>query len=171
MPQPEPQKIYAPADLQKIVESRRQKGEIGVFTNGCFDLLHLGHIRYLQEARKLGDYLILGLNSDNSVHQIKGPKRPLIPEQERAEIMSALESIDYVTIFSESTASALVSHLQPEIYVKGGDYSRGGLAEPDPSKLPEAATVKSYGGTVKLLPYIPGHSTTELIQKIITTCK
>src|SRR5438046_3861588 len=108
-------------ELAAIVRHRQQAGERAVFTNGCFDLLHLGHVRYLQEARSLGDFLVLGLNSDGSVRQLKGAGRPLVPELERAEILAALSCIDYVTIFPERTANALLELLQPAIYVKGAD--------------------------------------------------
>src|SRR6266487_1676931 len=113
-------KILDRDELAVEVRRRQEGGEQGVFTNGCFDLLHLGHVRYLQEARSLGDFLILGLNGDTSVRQLKGPGRPLIPENERAEILAALSCIDYVTIFSEPVANALVDLLRPTIYVKGG---------------------------------------------------
>src|SRR5437867_2402185 len=136
--------------LATKVRRRQQAGEHGVFTNGCFDLLHLGHVRYLQEARTLGDFLILGLNDDAGVRRLKGPGRPLVPEQERAEILVALTCIDYVTIFDEPTASALVQLLQPTIYVKGGDYLNVRGSEPDTSRLPEAKVVQAYGGLVRL---------------------
>lgn len=162
------QKILQREQLAEVVRRRQQRGERGVFTNGCFDLLHLGHVRYLQEARELGDFLILGLNSDDGVRRLKGPGRPLVPQEERAEILVALTCIDYVTIFDESTAGPLVSYLQPAVYVKGGDYaSKGGMTnEPDTSRLPEAKVVQEYGGVVRLIPYLPGHSTTELIAAI-----
>lgn len=145
---------------------RQRSGERGVFTNGCFDLLHLGHVRYLQEARELGDFLILGLNSDESVARLKGAGRPLVPAHERAEILAALVCVDYVVIFPEQTANSLVEALQPAIYVKGGDYAGAQAGEPDLARLPEAASVLAYGGTVHLIPYLPGHSTTELIATI-----
>ena len=154
------QKILHRDELAAIVRHRQQAGERAVFTNGCFDLLHLGHVRYLQEARSLGDFLILGLNSDESTHQLKGPRRPLVPEMERAEILAALICIDYVTIFSEPTANALVGLLQPAIYVKGGDYAGAQGNVPDTSRLPEAKVVQEYGGIVRLIPYVPHHSTT-----------
>jgi D-glycero-beta-D-manno-heptose 1-phosphate adenylyltransferase len=168
------QKILPREELAAIVHHRQQAGERAVFTNGCFDLLHLGHVRYLQEARNLGDFLILGLNSDESVRRLKGPTRPLVSEQERAEILAALACIDYVTIFPEPTASELIDVLQPAIYVKGADYARrdSGLplsdspSAPDTSRLPEAKHVLAYGGTIQLIAYLPHHSTTELIQKI-----
>jgi D-glycero-beta-D-manno-heptose 1-phosphate adenylyltransferase len=172
------QKVLPRQEITAIVRHRQQTGERAVFTNGCFDLLHLGHIRYLQEARSLGDFLILGLNSDESVRRLKGPTRPLVPEQERAEILAALSCIDYVTIFSEPTASELINLLQPAIYVKGADYATpqpvGTVpcacpaqdALPDASRLPEAKHVFAYGGTIRLISYVPNHSTTELIEKI-----
>src|ERR1700731_2714076 len=156
-------KIMYRNELAKEVQRRQQSGERGVFTNGCFDLLHLGHVRYLQEARALGDFLILGLNSDESVRLLKGPGRPLMLEDERAEILAALTCIDYVTIFAEPTASPLVECLRPAIYVKGGDYALAGgaLEVPDSSRLPEARVVEAYGGTVRLISHGPPHSTSE----------
>ena len=145
---------------------RQRDGERSVFTNGCFDLLHLGHVRYLQEARALGDFLILGLNDDAGVRHLKGQGRPLVPQQERAEILAALSCIDYVTIFDEPTAGPLVAYVQPAIYVKGGDYANAQNGKPDPNRLPEAKVVQEYGGIVQLIPYLPGHSTTELIAAI-----
>jgi len=159
-------KYREPNELATEIQRRQEAGERTVFTNGCFDLLHLGHVRYLQEARALGDFLILALNSDESTRQLKGEGRPLVPERERAEILAALTSIDYVTIFDEATASSLVSLLQPAIYVKGGDYAHVQKGTPDMSRLPEAKVVQEYGGEVRLIPYLPGHSTTELIAKI-----
>lgn len=159
-------KILDRDELAVEVRRRQARGERGVFTNGCFDLLHLGHVRYLQEARALGDFLVLGLNSDKSTRLLKGPGRPLVPEHERAEILAALTCIDYVTIFNEPTASQLVSLLQPAIYVKGGDYASEQSSIPDTSRLPEAEVVQQYGGGVRLIPYLPHHSTTELIRVI-----
>ncbi|WP_376796946.1 adenylyltransferase/cytidyltransferase family protein [Thermogemmatispora sp.] len=164
-------KIMEREQLATLVGRRQQAGERAVFTNGCFDLLHLGHVRYLQEARALGDFLIVGLNSDESVRALKGPGRPLVPQEERAEILAALACVDYVTIFGEPTACHLVALLRPAIYVKGGDYAapstaaHGGNA-PDPTRLPEAQVVQTYGGSVRLLPYLAHHSTTELIMAI-----
>jgi D-beta-D-heptose 7-phosphate kinase/D-beta-D-heptose 1-phosphate adenosyltransferase len=162
------QKIRGREDVVRDVQRRQQAGERGVLTNGCFDLLHLGHVRYLQEARALGDFLILGLNSDEGVRLLKGPGRPLMPENERAEILAALTCIDYVTIFAEPTAGPLVANVRPAIYVKGGDYALAGgaLEVPDTSRLPEARIVEAYGGTVRLISYVPHHSTSELIEAI-----
>ena len=159
-------KIVARELLALEISRRQAVGERGVFTNGCFDLLHLGHVRYLQEARALGDFLVLGLNNDESARRLKGPGRPLVPAQERAEILAALSCIDYITIFGEPTAEALVALLQPAIYVKGGDYVGASGTSFDPSRLPEAKVAQAYGGIVRLLPYLPNHSTSELIEAI-----
>jgi D-glycero-beta-D-manno-heptose 1-phosphate adenylyltransferase len=160
------QKILGRQELAAEVRRRQQAGERGVFTNGCFDLLHLGHVRYLQEARDLGDFLIIGLNSDSGTRKLKGPGRPLVPQEERAEILAGLTYIDYVTIFDEPTAGELLALLQPAIYVKGGDYGLGQSNTPDTSRLPEAKVVQHYGGVVRLITYLPNHSTTELIAAI-----
>ncbi len=159
-------KILDRAALTAIVRQRQQQGERAVFTNGCFDLLHLGHVRYLQEARSLGDFLIIGLNDDAGTRLLKGAGRPLVPEQERAEILAALACVDYVTFFSEPTAGLLVAQLRPAIYVKGGDYAQVHGQQPDLNRLPEAAVVQDYGGAVHLISYLPHHSTTELIAAI-----
>jgi D-glycero-beta-D-manno-heptose 1-phosphate adenylyltransferase len=160
------QKILSRSDLASEVARRQASGQRGVFTNGCFDLLHLGHVRYLQDARELGDFLVLGLNDDESVHMLKGPGRPLVPASERAEILAALACVDYVTVFPEKTANALIDLLQPTIYVKGGDYANAQSNEPDLTRLPEASSILAYGGVIRLIPYLPGHSTTELISAI-----
>ncbi|WP_081839137.1 adenylyltransferase/cytidyltransferase family protein [Thermogemmatispora carboxidivorans] len=165
-------KIMEREQLAPLVRQRQESGERAVFTNGCFDLLHLGHVRYLQEARALGDFLIVGLNSDESVRVLKGPGRPLVPQEERAEILAALACVDYVTIFGEPTACDLVALLRPAIYVKGGDYAASPVSPsvrdntPDPARLPEAQVVQNYGGSVRLIPYLAHHSTTELIMAI-----
>jgi rfaE bifunctional protein nucleotidyltransferase chain/domain len=164
-------KIFTRDTLAFEVQRRQQAGEQAVFTNGCFDLLHLGHVRYLQEARALGHFLIVGLNNDESTRRLKGPGRPLVPEQERAEILAALSCVDYVTIFAEPTAGPLVALLQPALYIKGGDYAHPADAHhsipiPDLSRLPEASIVQAYGGIVRLLPYLPNHSTSALIAAI-----
>ena len=139
-----------------------------VLTNGVFDLVHIGHVTYLQQARALGDILVVGINSDASTRALKGPERPLVPENERAALLAALRAVDYVTIFDEPTAEALVAALQPDVYVKGGDYALpdGATGATAGKTLPEAAIVQSYGGAIRLLPYLPGHSTSELIAKI-----
>lgn len=136
-----------------------------VLTNGCFDLLHLGHVRYLQQARALGDCLIVGVNSDASVRRLKGPSRPLQPEADRAEILAALACVEYVVLFGEDTAESLVEALRPDIYVKGGDYAAASQEELL-RILPEARVVQSYGGHVHVLPYVPGKSTSDLVQRL-----
>jgi D-glycero-beta-D-manno-heptose 1-phosphate adenylyltransferase len=139
----------------------RALGKRVVFTNGVFDLVHAGHVRYLREAAALGDVLVVGLNSDESVHSYKEPGRPIVPEAERAEVVAALEMVDYVVIFGERTAETTVAELRPDVYVKGGDYRA--------EDLPEARVVKGYGGEVRLVPYHEGRSTTNIIRKILDT--
>jgi rfaE bifunctional protein nucleotidyltransferase chain/domain len=141
-------------------QGQADAGRVVVMTNGHFDLLHVGHIRYLSAARELGDVLVVGLNSDASAHGRK-PGRPLVPEDERAELVAALGCVDVVVIFDELTASGLVAALQPEIYVKGGDWGRPGGPQP-----PEAETVAAYGGSVVYLPYVANRSTSNLIERI-----
>ena len=155
------------SSLAAILRERQAAGQFVVFTNGCFDLLHLGHVRYLQAARALGDVLVVGLNSDASTRLLKGPKRPLVTENERAEVLAALACVDYVTIFEEPTAVALVELLRPDVYVKGGDYAAPGGPVFDAARLPEAAPVLAAGGQVRLIPYLSGHSTSELIERIV----
>jgi len=139
----------------------REAGQTVVFTNGHFDLLHVGHVRYLQAARALGDALIVGLNSDASTRARK-PGRPIVPQEERAELVAALACVDVVVIFDDLTANALVEALRPDIYAKGGDWSRPGGPRP-----PEAEVVARYGGRVVFLPYVAERSTTALIEKIV----
>lgn len=141
----------------------RQSGQTVVFTNGVFDLLHVGHVRYLQAARMLGDALVVGLNGDASTAAIK-PGRPYVAEDERAEVLAALACVDVVVIFNDAAASAVVDALRPDVYVKGGDWGRPGGKQP-----PEAAVVSAYGGRIAYIPYEPGHSTTELIERIRQT--
>jgi len=156
-------------DLLTLRHNWRKQNTKIVFTNGIFDLLHLGHLQYLQAARNLGDVLIVGLNSDSSTRQLKGPHRPLIPQAERAALLQGFRVVDYVTIFEEPTAENLVAVLQPDVYVKGGDYTLPTTATAVPSgkDLPEARIVLGYSGQVELISYLPGHSTTELIERIV----
>lgn len=146
--------------LNEAVAWRRVQRGVVVFTNGHFDLLHVGHVRYLQAARALGDALMIGLNSDASC-AVRKPGRPLVPQEDRAELLAALGCVDAVMIFDDLTASGLVEALQPEIYVKGGDWGRPGGPRP-----PEADIVEAYGGRVAYLPYVPDHSTTLIIRRI-----
>jgi rfaE bifunctional protein nucleotidyltransferase chain/domain len=143
------------------------RGRRLVLTNGVFDLLHIGHVGYLEQARALGDLLVVALNSDASTRALKGPLRPLTAAPERAALLSALRCVDYVLIFEEPTAEAVVTALRPEIYVKGGDYAAEAGAAPDLGRLPEARIVQGYGGAVRLLPYTAGRSTSELIRLIV----
>lgn len=138
---------------------RGQPGTV-VFTNGHFDLLHVGHVRYLQAARALGDALVIGLNSDASCAARK-PGRPLVPQEDRAELLAALGCVDAVVIFDDLTATRLVEALRPEVYVKGGDWGRPGGPRP-----PEAGIVEGYGGRVAYLPYVADRSTTLIIERI-----
>lgn len=138
---------------------RKQRRRI-VFTNGHFDLLHVGHLRYLQAARGLGDVLVVGVNDDAVTTARKGPGRPILPEGERAELLAGLACVDYVTIFHETTAERTVDRLRPDIYVKGGDYAPGG------ADLPEARTVAAYGGETVILPLERGRSTSAIVAAI-----
>ncbi|MBQ7567943.1 D-glycero-beta-D-manno-heptose 1-phosphate adenylyltransferase [bacterium] len=152
-------KILTLDEAYERVQSWRQEPhpKCVVFTNGCFYILHSGHLHTLQTARREGDALIVGLNSDASVRRLKGDTRPINPEQERAELLAAMECVDAVVIFDEDTPLQLIERLQPDVHVKGGDYS--------PDDLPEAKTVHSYGGKLVLAKLLPGHSTTEIVLK------
>ena len=152
-------KIKRRSVLKAIVEGLKADGRRIVFTNGCFDLLHIGHIRYLEAARALGDCLVVGINTDESTRRLKGPERPLVPEFERAEVLAALQCVDYVTLFPEDTPVELISLLKPDIHVKGGDYRA--------DVLPEAEAVRSYGGEIVILPLVEGRSTTEIVNRIL----
>jgi rfaE bifunctional protein nucleotidyltransferase chain/domain len=146
--------------LEDAVAWRRGQAGTVVFTNGHFDLLHVGHLRYLRAARALGDALVIGLNSDASCAARK-PGRPLVPQEDRAELLAALGCVDAVVIFDDLTATPLVEALRPEVYVKGGDWGRPGGPRP-----PEAELVERYGGRVAYLPYVPDRSTTLIIERI-----
>jgi D-beta-D-heptose 7-phosphate kinase/D-beta-D-heptose 1-phosphate adenosyltransferase len=151
-------KILPKDRLKEQLDGSRETGKTIVFTNGCFDILHVGHVRYLREAKKLGDILVLALNSDVSVRAIKGEKRPLVPEDERADIMAGLESIDYVILFDDPTPQRLIEYLQPDILVKGGDWAEEAIAGAD--------FVKARGGRVITIPLTEGRSTTNIVEKI-----
>jgi len=153
-------KIVSLAKLQTLRAEWRAQGQTLVLTNGCFDLLHVGHVQFLEAARRLGDVLVVGLNSDRSARRLKGPRHPLLPQADRAAVLAALRAVDYVVVFEQTTAEALVRLLQPEVYVKGGDYAQG-------KELPEADDVAQYGGRVVILPLVAGRSTSELIQTIL----
>lgn len=144
----------------KELSSRRQNKKV-VFTNGCFDLLHVGHVRYLQDARKLGDLLVVGINADASVKRLKGEERPVQTEGDRAEIMAALACVDFVVIFAEDTPLNLIETIKPDILVKGGDWPV--------EKIVGSQFVLSNGGQVKSLPFHQGRSTSSIIEKIVKT--
>ena len=152
------EKILDRRTLKEKVDLLRQEGKKLVFTNGCFDLLHIGHVRYLQMARKLGDCLLVAVNSDSSVRLIKGSGRPIIPEDQRAEVVAALGCVDLVTIFAEPDPLALIKLLVPEVLVKGSDWSR--------EKIVGALEVESAGGKVVRIPLEEGVSTSNLIERI-----
>lgn len=152
------------AELGPIRQALRAAGRAVVFTNGCFDILHAGHVRYLAAARALGDCLIVGLNDDASVRRLKGPARPILPAADRADILAGLAAVEYVVIFADDTAEQLVAALEPDIYVKGGDYRPGPAGG---KSLPEAEIVGRYGGRVELVDLHPGRSTTDVIATIL----
>lgn len=151
-------KIVAPDALAQIVAARQQKGEKIVFTNGVFDILHVGHARYLAEARALGDALVVAVNADSSVRSFKGDLRPIVPEAERMEMLGWLACVDYVIKFETRTPVPLLEQIRPALYVKGGDYRE--------EDLPEASVVRGYGGDVKILSLIEGRSTTNIIARV-----
>lgn len=151
-------KIYQREELKQELERLRGEGRKIVFTNGCFDILHVGHVRYLQAAKDMGDVLVLALNSDASVKSLKGDKRPLITESERAVVVAALASVDYVIIFSETTPLSLIEYLRPDVLVKGGDWAE--------EEVVGGEAVARWGGKVAIIPSIVGASTTNIVGKI-----
>ena len=155
MPQ---RKIYPSAQLAEILKDAKTKGKTIVTTNGCFDVLHLGHLRYLQAAREVGDLLIVCVNSDSSVRALKGADRPLVPETERVELLAGLECVDFVTVFPERDAKAVLSQLKPDIHIKGGDYRV--------DEVIEREVVEANGGKVMVGLNVPGKSTTDFIKTI-----
>jgi rfaE bifunctional protein nucleotidyltransferase chain/domain len=157
--------VISPPEVMTLAEALirrqnlREKGQRLVFTNGCFDLLHAGHVTYLQQARALGDALWVGLNTDASIQGLKGPLRPIVPEKERAIVMAALGCVDGVVFFSDPTPNALIAALQPDIHTKGGDYAA--------TALPEYSIINVYGGEVKILPFVEGMSSSNMIGTIL----
>jgi rfaE bifunctional protein nucleotidyltransferase chain/domain len=149
-----------PAAVRQVTQWKQQ-GKRVVFTNGCFDLLHLGHVDYLEKARNLGDVLVVGLNTDDSVSRFKGPRRPIQDQVSRSRVMAALQSVDMVVFFNEDTPLELISALVPQVLVKGSDY----LAE----NIVGAEVVKKAGGEVKTIDFVPGYSTTRIVERIKTT--
>ncbi|MDU1910813.1 D-glycero-beta-D-manno-heptose 1-phosphate adenylyltransferase [Fusobacterium sp.] len=150
--------ILSKETAAKLIEELKLQGKKVVFTNGCFDILHVGHLRYLNEAKKQGDILIVAVNSDVSVKQLKGTNRPINNEIDRAEMLSGLKAVDFTVIFDELTPIETLDKLKPSIHVKGGDY--------DKNTLPETPTVEKHGGEVRILSFIEGKSTTNIVNKI-----
>lgn len=146
------------AEIEKRKQMSPRRPPRVVFTNGCFDILHVGHARYLRDARALGDILVVGLNSDASVKRLKGPERPIQTEADRGELLAALACVDFVTVFAEDTPRELIEQVQPDILVKGGDWPV--------EKIEGSKFVLARGGDVKSLPFHPGHSTTTLLERI-----
>lgn len=153
-----PAKYKNVEELSAISAQARQAGRLIVFTNGCFDLVHRGHIHLLRQAKTLGDILIVGLNSDVSVKSIKGPDRPIMPEVDRIELIAALEMVDYVVVYSEPDPYRVIAAIKPNVLVKGGDWSADKIIGTD--------VVEQNGGRVAVIPYLPGFSTTETIKRI-----
>jgi D-beta-D-heptose 7-phosphate kinase/D-beta-D-heptose 1-phosphate adenosyltransferase len=153
------QKIKERKELLRIIKNLKAKGKRIVFTNGCFDLLHIGHIRYLEKARALGDALVVGVNSDSSVRKLKGPKRPVLPVKERTEILSGLGCVDYITIFDERDPLKLITSLHPDVLVKGGDWTK--------DQIVGSEVVERSGGKVVTIPFVKGASTSNLIETIL----
>ena len=152
-------KILILSDLVQAVEGLRKAGKRIVFTNGCFDILHVGHVRYLAAARSKGDALVLGLNSDASVKSIKPDKRPIVDQDQRAEVLSGLACVDYITIFDEPDPLALIRTIKPDVLIKGADWEEAEIIGSD--------VVKSYGGNVVRIEVVPGISTSRIIEKIL----
>ncbi len=152
-------KLKTISELAQLAAAARRDGRRVVFTNGCFDLLHIGHTRYLQQARALGDLLMVAINSDGSVSGLKGPARPLVPEQERAEVLAALACVDYVTIFDAPDPGDVIAAIQPDVLAKGGDWPV--------DKIVGREVVQARGGRVVSIPLVPGSSTTALVRRIV----
>ena len=152
-------KIVSRETLGSILEKKRKEGEKIIFTNGCFDILHRGHIEYLASACDLGDIFVVGLNSDESVHHLKGESRPAVDERSRALTMASFEIVDYVVLFDEDTPSDLIRVIRPDYWVKGGDYQNF-------EELPEYRALMETGGKVKIIPLVEGYSTTDIYKKI-----
>ena len=151
-------KLKSGARLAKILARLRKKGRRVVFTNGCFDLLHFGHARYLEQAKAKGDILVVAVNSDSSVRRLKGPGRPVVAQKYRALLVAALASVDYVTVFNEETPAKIIAELAPDVLVKGGDWKAGRIIGAD--------CVRGRGGKVYRIAFVPGFSTSKLIQRI-----
>lgn len=162
LPSPSTSKQHDWTALDALRAQWRSEGRVVVWTNGCFDLFHVGHLRSLQAAKRLGDVLVVGVNGDESVGRLKGSTRPIVPVVERAEILAGLECVDCVVIFEEQTPEAALARLKPDIHCKGADY-----APPHGKPVPEASLVESFGGRIAFVPLFPHVSTTDLIKRIL----
>lgn len=156
-------KIYSLDDLLKIRKKLKQQGKKVVFTNGCFDLLHRGHIHLFREAKKWGDTLVVAVNDDSSIKKIKGASRPIFPLEERLEVLEAIGEIDYLTSFSEETPRKIIAALLPDVLVKGGDW--------EPDEVVGKEEVEGSGGEVRIIPYLEGSSSSEIIKRIVYSAK
>lgn len=155
-------KIIPKQKLKRIISALKKQNKKIVFTNGCFDILHAGHVRYLYKAKKMGDVLIIAVNSDKSVKKIKGDKRPVVGQKDRQEVLAGLGCVDYVVLFNEDTPKKIIEYLKPDILIKGGDYKVRDIVGYD--------TLKKCGGKVVTVPLVKGRSTTDLLKKICETC-
>ncbi len=151
-------KLINSEEAKEIRAKAKKEGKVVVFTNGCFDILHRGHIESLHQAKELGDILIVGLNTDNSIHKFKSKSRPIFNQNDRAEVLNALTSVDYIVLFNEPTPEKLIEQIKPDILVKGSDYKINEIAGRE--------IVQKYGGKVVIIPLLPGYSTTQIINKI-----
>jgi len=156
-------KFKKPADLVKIRSQLKHKGKKVVFTNGCFDLLHSGHIHLFREAKKKGDVFIVAVNDDSSIKKIKGASRPIFPLKERIEILGAIEEIDYLTSFSEETPQKIIARLLPDVLIKGGDWR--------PEEVVGKREIEDAGGEVVIIPYLEGCSSSEIVKRIVSSAK
>ncbi|MBP7765839.1 MAG: D-glycero-beta-D-manno-heptose 1-phosphate adenylyltransferase [Deltaproteobacteria bacterium] len=154
------EKILERTALKEKLDALRREGKKIAFTNGCFDILHVGHVRYLQEARKTADVLVLGLNSDTSVRAIKGEKRPLVTESERAEVLAGLACVDFITIFAELTPLELICFLKPDLLIKGGDWPE--------DQVVGRNEIRQWGGRVTIVPEVAGKSTTNIVDRVLS---
>jgi rfaE bifunctional protein nucleotidyltransferase chain/domain len=157
--------VFVPSwdTLAKELDARRAAGARIVSTNGVFDLLHVGHLRYLQAARRCGDLLVVGVNTDACTRLLKGPSRPFVPEEERAEMLAGLACVDYVTLFDEPTPVRLLEMVRPHLHVKGGDY--------EIDSMPETAVVRQHGGDVITVDFVPAHSSSGIIERIAASTR
>lgn len=151
-------KLVNKKDLDRLIEKLRNENKTIVMTNGCFDILHAGHVRYLKESKKFGDILIVGLNSDISIKAVKGNNRPINPENDRIEVLSGLEAVSYIVLFDEISPVDIINKIKPDIYTKGADYTI--------KTLPEAETIINNGGRIEFIKLVEGRSTTKIIDKI-----